>query len=138
MKVVLDTNVALAAVFWQGNAWRILEQVRNQSIDVCVTDPMIAEFARVIAYQKFASHLARVQKTSREVVEEMKDLWYRYPDSPEPLGIVSADPSDDIFLACALTASVDYIISGDKHLLDLKNFAGIPILTPQQFLRRLA
>ena len=136
MRVVLDTNVTLAAVFWQGNAWRILESVRAGLVVLCATDAMIAEFARVVAYEKFASHLERINKKPNQLVEDIKDLIDFYPDSPEPLGIISADPSDDMFLACALTAEAEYIISGDKHLLDLKNFVGIPILTPRQFLKR--
>ncbi len=137
MRIVLGTNVLVAAVFWQGNAWRIFEHVRNQTVVLCATDAMVAEFARVISYQKFASHLSRINKTPGELVEEIRDLLDRYSDSPEPLGIVSADPSDDIFLACALVAEADYIVSGDKHLLELKSFADIPILTPRQFLRHL-
>ena len=97
---------------------------------------MIAEFTRVIEYRKFALHLKRINKTPSQLVEEIKGLMDLYPDPPEPLGVVSADPSDDVFLACALVAGADCVISGDTHLLDLKNFAGIPILTPRQFLKR--
>ena len=97
---------------------------------------MMEEFTRVIEYRKFALHLKRINKTPSQLVEEIKGLMDLYPDPPEPLGVVSADRSDDMFLACALAAQAECIISGDKHLLDLKNFAGIPILTPRQFLKR--
>ena len=43
------------------------------------------------------------------------------------------DPSDEKFLACALAARADFIISGDRHLLRLGMFHGIPILSPKRF-----
>lgn len=45
-----------------------------------------------------------------------------------------ADPDDDKVLACALTVRADYIISGDRHLLDMHPFRRIPILRPRAFL----
>lgn len=49
----------------------------------------------------------------------------------------TADPFDNHFLACALSSGASFIVSGNKHLLSLKNFKGIPILSPQQFLKRM-
>jgi len=59
---------------------------------------------------------------------------------PKPFSapVVIQDPSDDKVLVCAVTAGVDRIVTGDAHLLDLKEFRGIPILTPTAFLARLA
>jgi predicted nucleic acid-binding protein len=43
-----------------------------------------------------------------------------------------------MILECALAAEADYIVSGDKrHLLPLRQFRGIPIVSPPDFLRRL-
>lgn len=55
----------------------------------------------------------------------------------ESIYVVEADPSDNKFLEAAVTGRADYIVSGDKHLLDLKEFQGIAILTPHVFLERL-
>jgi predicted nucleic acid-binding protein len=49
---------------------------------------------------------------------------------------ITADPDDDKVLACAITASVDLIVSGDSHLLDLNEFEGIKIVTVNQLLER--
>jgi len=49
---------------------------------------------------------------------------------------VSRDRDDDFVLACALDESADCIVSGDPHLLDLKTYKGIPILTPKEFIVR--
>jgi len=48
------------------------------------------------------------------------------------------DPDDEMILECALAAEADYIVSGDKrHLLPLRQFRGIPIVSPSDFLRRI-
>lgn len=50
--------------------------------------------------------------------------------------LVQADPEDDVFLLCAVVAEAEYIVSGDHHLLDLEEYADIPILTVDDFLDR--
>ena len=48
---------------------------------------------------------------------------------------IEADPDDDMFLECASAANADYLISGNTPLLDLGSFRGIPVLSPDEFLR---
>jgi hypothetical protein len=50
---------------------------------------------------------------------------------------VKEDPADDKVLECALAADADFIVSGDKHLLKLREFRGIPIITTKQALEKL-
>ena len=51
--------------------------------------------------------------------------------------IIEEDLDDNMFLDCALAGKVKYIISGDRHLLDLKLFMGTKIMAPDEFLRNL-
>lgn len=53
------------------------------------------------------------------------------------LHVITADPTDNRFLECAVAGHADAVISGDRHLLRLKQFRGIPIVPPAAFLRRL-
>jgi len=57
---------------------------------------------------------------------------------PDPKNIpqIVKDRPDNYILACALSAQASFIVSGDKYLLSLKKFQGIPIITPKEFLRR--
>ena len=48
--------------------------------------------------------------------------------------VIVADPTDNIFLECAIDGRADYIISGDSHLLNLGEYTGIQILKPKEFL----
>ena len=61
------------------------------------------------------------------IVEVVQDL----PIEP----VVKRDPDDDRILACAAVAQADWIVSGDDHLLSLKRYRDIPIVTPRQFAR---
>ncbi len=51
--------------------------------------------------------------------------------------VIPADPSDEAILSCAVNGHADLIVSGDRHLLDLIEFRGIPIVTVRTFLERL-
>jgi predicted nucleic acid-binding protein len=51
---------------------------------------------------------------------------------------VPGDPDDDQVLACALAAGANLIVSGDAHLLNLKQFHGMPIATPREAVTRSA
>jgi predicted nucleic acid-binding protein len=51
--------------------------------------------------------------------------------------VVTADPADDAVVGCAIEGQADYIVSGDSHLLDLREHAGIPIVTARTFLEVL-
>jgi predicted nucleic acid-binding protein len=55
---------------------------------------------------------------------------------PGPM-IVEEDPSDDMFIRCAEASKANTILSGDQHLLDLKSYGKVKILTPSQFLKQL-
>ena len=54
------------------------------------------------------------------------------------INVIREDPTDNVFLECAIEGNADYIISGDRHLLSLKNFQGIPILKVRELLEREA
>ena len=57
-------------------------------------------------------------------------------DTKIELNIIKEDPDDNIFLECALECEADFIISGDKHLLKLKEFKGIKIIKAKDFLKK--
>lgn len=136
MRVVIDTNVFVSALFFGGTPRKVYDLI-GVGIIPCFTKDTLDELQGVITDAKFKEERSRLPFPVEDFLTDLRSGGV-VVEPPTFAARVSADPSDDMFLACALTANVDYIISGDKHLLDLKNFAGIPVLTPQQFLRRLA
>ena len=89
---------------------------------------MLNELAGVLR-QKF--------KQTEEYIESQLALVANYSQITEPkikANVVPEDPKDNMIIECALNADADYIITGDKHLLKLKEYKGIKILTPKEFL----
>lgn len=47
--------------------------------------------------------------------------------------VVAHDPSDDIFVACAIASEAEFLVSGDRHLLNIRQYGDIRILPPKAF-----
>ncbi len=133
MKVVLDTNVLISAIFFGGVPGRILDSWAEGLVELALSPPILDEYRRVGSdlagrYPERASTLTPVL-TLLAVHATIVDA----PSLAEP---VSADASDDMFLAAAVSASVTIIVSGDRHLLDVAGWRGIEVVTPRQFVDR--
>ena len=137
MRVVVDTNVLVSGLLYGGLPGEVVDSAKHGLVTLCVTESTVKELKATLGYPKFERHR---QLLSEPIEIVLKNLLGRADFVPELLDmpdVIQIDPDDTMFLACALTAEAECIISGDKHLLDLKNFVGIPIHTPRQFLKRL-
>ena len=133
MKVVFDTNVVASASFWRGAPFDCLAAWAQGRCVTVVSSNLLAE------YHETVSEL-RLDYPSRKCVEWVEVLTASaelvFPI--ERASGATPDPDDEMILECALAAEADYIVSGDiKHLLALRQFQGIPIVAPADFLRRL-
>jgi putative PIN family toxin of toxin-antitoxin system len=129
---VLDTNVLISGLCFGGTPARVLEQALTGRVSLFTSAALIAEFQAVME-AKFPGRKAAVLNT----LNELSQLWEVVPDHALPrVRRVAADPDDDRVLECAAAARADCIVSGDRHLLDLRSFQDAPILAPADFLRR--
>jgi len=135
MRLVLDTNVVIAAVMGAGPPSRLIELATEGAIDLFSSDTLIAELANVLSRTHVTRRLARKGRTSTEVLTLYEDLAERI--IPAEIARTVSDPDDDAVLACALAASVDLIVSGDADLLNLKHYQHITIVSPAQALARI-
>ena len=132
IRVVLDTNVYLSAILFGGKCARFRELAREGKIEIFVSEPILAELAGVLR-RKFQWESGQITL----VLEEIRSFTslvvpYRKVD------IVKNDEADNRILECALEAQAHYLVSGDKrHLLPLKKFEGIRIVSPAEFLEFL-
>ena len=128
-KVVLDTNVTISALFWEGNPRKIYDLVREEKLIMLLSDDMEKEFIRVLGYEKFGL-------SPQEMMPFLRDLrtHVRHVETKSKISIVIADPTDNIFLECALDGNADVIVSGDRHLLDIRVYKGIDIMRAKDFL----
>ena len=126
MKIVLDTNVLIAAFIARGTCSELLEYCVCHH-EVVLSSAILDELFDVLT-RKFrflpeeARHVVRLLKSRVRIV------------APKPLAMpICRDPDDDQILAAALTAQCRAIISGDKDLTDLRQVDGVAIMTPSEF-----
>ncbi|MBI3298493.1 MAG: putative toxin-antitoxin system toxin component, PIN family [Elusimicrobia bacterium] len=136
MKVVLDTNVLISGLLWRGKPNRLLKAIEEGHLTLCSSKHLAEELGGVLKRKKFAGKLAERNTSVDQVLEIFEELAHFYPDLPIP-PVIKEDPSDDKVLACALSSGAEWIISGDPHLLRLKSYERIEILSPDQALRKL-
>ncbi|MBI5681881.1 MAG: putative toxin-antitoxin system toxin component, PIN family [Deltaproteobacteria bacterium] len=128
-KVVIDTNVIISAFGWYGKPGEIIKLATTGKIKNFISLEMLAELRKVVAYPK----LNFSETLQAEIIETVFSVS-SIVSINESVNIIVDDPPDNRVLECALSANVDFIISGDKHLLNLKAFQGIEILSPEDFL----
>jgi putative PIN family toxin of toxin-antitoxin system len=133
MIVVFDTNTIASAIFWPAStARRALAGAARRQFRLAVTAEILDEYATTCA----ALHASRPRQNPSGPL-----AWIRSQAvyvEPAALGKQrSRDRDDDMFLACALAAKGDYIVSNDRDLLTLERPFGIHIVTPAELLRAL-
>ncbi len=137
MRVVADTNTLVSGLLWQGNPRRVLDAARAGTLQMYTTAALLAELEDVLQRPKFAQRLSLAGVTSHTLVLGYAALA-RLVEPAAITPVILADPDDDAVLACAVAARAEIIVSGDSHLLDLKDYEGILIVTAVQLLTRIA
>ena len=128
-KIVIDTNVFISELLFRGSTSRLVSFWQKGMVSVLLSSEVLKEYAKVLAYPKFKL----TKKEIRGVIEQ-ELLPYVIPVKVKNhLDVITQDPSDNKFLELAKTGSADYILSGDKHLLEIKDFQGIKIVTTAVF-----
>lgn len=130
IRVVLDSNVWISALNFGGKPAQILKLAVKKQIRIYCSQTLFAELIGVLR-KKF--------DYSDEKIEEVETLFKKRVKFREPkitLNVIKTDPSDNRVLECAEEADADFIVSGDKDLLDLTSFRGIKIVNPSGFLRK--
>ena len=131
MRVVLDTNVFISAVFFAGPPYKILEAWRDGKIRIVLSPEILAEYQRVGV--ALAELYPGVELDPILDLLTVKAQLIEAPELPEP---ACQDPDDDKFLACALASKTKILVSGDKHLLKMNGYRGIEVVRPREFLNR--
>lgn len=139
IRAVVDTNVLVSGLFGikDSPSAQILSAIRSQKI-ILVTSPVIVEEIEEVINR---GRIVKLTKMSKDERADFMDKLIERSDvtaGEQLLEPISRDINDDKFLACAVEAKADYIITGDKDLLVLKEYTGIKIVTPKAFLEILS
>lgn len=136
MRVVLDTNCVVSAlIFSKGRMAKFRELWISGKITPVVSNETILELIRVLAYPKFSLDRTEIDIllgdylpfTETCIQEQVMD------NTPE-----LEDPDDEIFIRLAKTAKPDFLVSGDKHILHLRElYPRLNIIDPSEFLAKI-
>ena len=132
MRVVLDTNVILSAMLFGGKPRQVLEAALAGSIRIAISESILAELQGVLQRPKFGFAAGVVQT----IVTEMTSIA-EWVSPKKHFELIPEDPTDNQVIDCAVAADADHIITGDRHLLQLKKCGRIQIVNPDTFVAML-
>ncbi|MBI4630299.1 MAG: putative toxin-antitoxin system toxin component, PIN family [Chloroflexi bacterium] len=136
MRVVPDTNTIVSGLLWHGSPRQVLDAARNAKISLFTTAILLAELEEVLGRAKFTKQLAEAKVTAHSLVLDYAELATLVQPADIPPTIHN-DPDDDEVLSCAVAAQAKIIVSGDSHLLKLKQFRDIEIMTAAELLEKI-
>ena len=134
LRVVIDTNVFVSALISKKPSppFHIYNIIRSDRLILITSNAILKEFDDVFNREE----IAKLHKFSHEkiqtILQEVREKSFIVSETM-PLHVIKNDPDDDKFLVAAIEGNADYIVSGDHHLLDLKKYEGISILSPKDF-----
>ncbi len=137
MILVLDTNVLISAILSpHGPSAQIIRLVLADEMNLAVSKDMLDEAYRFVRYPKIIKLMKKhsvLPEDVDSVIERLSAVAVMTSGALK-LDVVEDDPSDNMILACALESEADFIVSGDRHLTELKEYQGIMIFSPAAFL----
>jgi putative PIN family toxin of toxin-antitoxin system len=118
MRVLIDTNVMISGTFWPGKSKALLNAVRRGEITCVTSEPLLEEFREILMDPQKPFRLSALDAS------QIVNTWRSLATVIVPISHVAVcrDPDDNCVLECALEGHAEYIITGDKDLLDLENF----------------
>jgi len=132
MNVVLDINILISAAIAKGKPRRLLIKGINKEFDIVASKQLLNELKEVISRPKLKLSLTEADKFVSTVKRTVKLV-----EINSNFKVVEEDPADDSILNVAYDSKADYIVSGDSHLLNLKKFKKIKIVTADEMLKIL-
>jgi len=128
----LDTNVLVSGTLFFGVPGHIIDAAVDRQFTLALSPAILQEYANVLSRDKFGLSADAVAV----LVGDMEShALIVYPTKAHQ--IVAEDPDDDAIIDCAVAANADMIVSGDRHLIDLNEVQGIPVITPAMFAEKI-
>ena len=131
-KVTLDTNILISALGWKGNPNQVFSKVVNGEVEMIISDEQFSELEETLEYPKFQFTEEQKNRFKSLILEIAKFI-----KPVEKIDTIKNDPDDNMVLEAAVAGNVDYIVTGDSDLLELKEFRGIKIITAKEFLEAI-
>jgi len=129
MKIAVDTNFLVSATQWDYSvSHKLLNKLIRNNAEIFATKEILDEFAEVLERDFLYN-----QEEIKSILEKVLQFLTLVIPS-QKIEIVKEDADDNKILECAVESGAEYILSYDNHLLKLKEFLGIKIIRPEEFL----
>jgi putative PIN family toxin of toxin-antitoxin system len=132
IRAVFDTNILISGVLYSGKPSRLIDLVVDGEIQLVSSVEIIQEFSEVVARPKF-----NLSKEEHQLFTNFIIRLSTITETKSKFKVVEQDPDDDMVVISAFDGKAAFIVSGDPHLLKLKEVLGIRILTANQMLKML-
>lgn len=129
MKLVLDANIFISSFFWGGNPRIVLKRTIAKLDELFITKEILHEIEEVISRPKFHAGRNEIEYYIKSIEEISNKIIIR-----DKIKKGSRDKKDNKYIECGIASNADYLVSGDIHLLELKRYADIKIVTAKEYL----
>ena len=130
MRAIIDTNVFVSGIFWEGNfCSQIIDKWKNKKFELVSTMDILEEFVETLKNFKIQMPDKMIEEWKNLIIENSVIIKQKIK-----LNAIKDDPNDNKFLEAGISGNADLIISQDKHLLKLKEYQGIRIVNPEEAL----
>jgi uncharacterized protein len=138
MKAVIDTSILISAFLTHHDSppRLVYKAILADQFTLVSSVATLEELENVLNRDAIAQLHRLTPDEVGEVVDNLATISEIVP-GVVTVRVVKDDPADDIFIAAAVDGHADYIVSGDKHLLSIREYAGIEIVTARQFVAAL-
>jgi hypothetical protein len=137
LKAVIDTSVMVSVAFArQGLAKKLKNMIAADDFILITSKQILKELYQVLHYPRIIKHFTPSEDDINEFIGLILEKALITEGLYSADGI-TADPADDMFVACALEAKADYIVARDPHLRNLKHFHGIQIIDVTTFIEKV-
>ena len=131
-KVVIDSNIYISAIFWGGKPREVVDLGRDEKVLIFTSSNIEKEIS-----EKLKAKFKLDEDETNRILLDFSTFTIPLKVTKH-IEAVPDDPDDNKFIECAILCKADYIVSGDRHLLKLKKYAGIRILKASEFLSILS
>lgn len=127
MRLVLDTNVVVSALLWNGAPRRLLRAAAVAGVELVTSDPLLAELADVLSRSKFKKRLGVLGVSSSELFGTYARQVAIVQATSAPR--IAPDRDDDVVIGTALASRADLVVTGDRTLLSVAEYEGVRIVS---------
>jgi putative PIN family toxin of toxin-antitoxin system len=133
---VLDTNIVLSALLWNGAPWRLLHSAQHGTIEFFTSQELVDELADVLARRKCSRRLLEMDLSASQILTTYSDAVQLVDPAVVPR--IAPDPDDDVVIGTAIAAKAGRIVTGDKMLLSVGQYQGVRIVSVAEALQAIA